>query len=63
MDLQKLGLLQPDREAFVRGLESSEILYREMRSIYEAFGVEPGSRAAYADHVGHLLREYKCIAK
>jgi hypothetical protein len=39
----------------VRALESSDLLYREMKGLYEAFGQ---NRPVYAEHVGRVLREY-----
>jgi hypothetical protein len=37
-------LQKPDIEGLVRALESSELLFREMRGIYEAFGAEVSAR-------------------
>jgi hypothetical protein len=37
-------LHKPDIEGLVSALETSDLLYREMRSIYEAFGAEVSAR-------------------
>lgn len=56
-----------DIEGLVRALEASEILYREMRTLYEAFGIaidsEKQSKVIYATHLKKLMADHGCLAK
>lgn len=62
-ELQKINLLDKvDINCIVKGLETSELLYREMKNIHEAFWNEE-EKKIYAYHMKKLLVEYDCLVK
>lgn len=47
-----------DLNHIIRLLESSELMLRELKALYEAFGKDEENRHVYARHMNRLLIQY-----